>query len=264
MCHLRKRKQHSPYSNSRHQHLHVSKKIVEKNHVDIFLVLAFSQFLKEEILSLPKIGPFNIHTSLLPKYRGAAPVQYAIWNGDQTTGVSIQKMVKKMDAGDIAYSHKVPIEPKDTSKTLFEKLTLECRDAINNFLPQLLKGKIIYRPQSESLVSFAPSLKKEDGLLKFTEKSAEQILNQIRAMDPWPGTFTWLNDMRLKVLKATRENFSLKPGELSTNEGFLLVGTKQDTLRLTQVQLEGKKVCFDTELLNGLKNKTTTFILNTP
>ena len=231
--------------------------------IDAVIVLAFAQFFGNAILQAPRLGAFNIHTSLLPRYRGAAPIQYAVWNGDKTTGVSIQKMVKKMDAGDIVYSHEVDIAPSDTSGSLFEKMKGECVRAIKHFIPQLVEENWTSRVQDESRVSLAPSLKKSDGLLTFEEKSSQEIVNQIRAMHPWPGTYVWLNGRRLKVLSVSDvPSLSLKPGELSTEDGSLVVGTQTHSLRLEEVQLEGKKACTSREVINGLKNTTERFHLS--
>ena len=236
--------------------------LFEREAIDILIVLAFAQFLKDWVLAAPRMGAFNIHTSLLPRYRGAAPIQYAIWNGDQTTGVSIQKMVKKMDAGDIIYSHDVEISPTDTSGSLFEKMKWECVRGIEGLIPLLVAGDWVAREQDESQVSFAPTLKKSDGLLNFSEKSSDEIVNQIRAMHPWPGTYTWLNGKRLKVFRVSDEcSHALKPGELSVRDGSLVVGTRSHSLRLEEVQLEGKKVCTGREVINGLRNSMERFRL---
>ena len=171
-------------------------------------------------------------------------------------------MVKKMDAGDIVYSHEVEIAPTDTSGSLFEKMKGECAKAVNNFTPQLLKGDWVAQAQDQSQISFAPALKKSDGLLDFEEKAFGDISNQIRAMDPWPGTYTWLNGKRLKVLEVSAVNsVQLPPGELSICDGTLVVGTRTHSLRLEKVQLEGKKVGTGREVLNGLKNTTNHFRL---
>ena len=238
------------------------KSLLEAENIDAVIVLAFAQFLNDFILVTPRLGAFNIHTSLLPHYRGAAPIQYAIWNGDKITGVSIQKMVKKMDAGDVVYSHEVSIEPSDTSGSLFEKMKRECVKAIRGFVPRLAGEDWVSRKQDESQATFAPSLKKSDGFLAFGEKPSSEIANQIRAMHPWPGTYVWLNGKRLKVLEVSDARpIALKPGELSTQDGSLVVGTQTHSLRLEKVQLEGKKVCTGREVINGLQNTMDRFRL---
>ena len=235
--------------------------LLENHSLDAFIVLAFSQFLGEKMLEAPSLGAFNIHPSLLPSYRGAAPIQHAIWNGETKTGVSIQKMVKKMDAGDVVYTHEFPISPFDTSGDLSKKMQEECAMSVKRFIPELVQNRVVSSPQRESLATFAPRLKKSDGRLCFTKNSDSDIIDHVRAFDPWPGTFTYLNGKKLKVLEVRLDPIVLKPGELCTKYNSLLVGTKTGSIRLVQVQLEGKKKCSDKDLLNGLKNKIKKFKL---
>ena len=223
--------------------------------VDLFIVLAFAQFLGSKVLALPKIGPFNIHTSLLPKYRGAAPIQHAILNGDKVTGVSIQRMVKEMDAGDVVYSHEVEIGDHQTSGELFKKLEVEAAEGLEKFLGLVLEDKLNPVPQDPAGISFAPSLKKEDGYLKFAQFTSRELSNRIMAFSPWPGTYCYLGKKRLKIFTIKTYDLSLKPGEVHTDYNFLVVGCKDGSVRLESVQLEGRKACSDIELLNGLKNK---------
>lgn len=224
---------------------------------DFIVVLAFAQFLGSEPLNLAKLGCFNIHTSILPKYRGAAPIQYALMNGDKETGVSIQKMVKKMDAGDLVHFHTVKIAPTENGGQLYTRLKLQAALAMNDFIQIILEDKISYSPQDESQVSFAPTLKKEDGFLDFKTKKRESILNLIRALDPWPGTYCFLNGKRLKVLSAENYHAKVPVGKALNDMGSLVVGCLDGSLRLDHVQLEGKKPCTDRELLNGLKSDLT-------
>jgi methionyl-tRNA formyltransferase len=228
--------------------------ILRSENLDFLIVLAFAQFLGDEMLNLGRLGCFNIHTSILPKYRGAAPIQYALLNGDKTTGVSIQKMVKKMDAGDLVHFHTVAIAPTENGAQLYTRLKFQAALAMNDFLVNVLHNSVEYVPQDESQVSFAPTLKKEDGLLKFKSKSVFEILNLIRAFDPWPGTYCFLNGKRLKVLTAEKYHTSLSPGLSKNDMGSLVVGCLDGAVRLVEVQLEGKKACLDKELLNGIKS----------
>jgi methionyl-tRNA formyltransferase len=232
---------------------------LEKKKVDVIVVLAFAQFLGSRILQLPKVGCFNIHTSILPRFRGAAPIQHAIFEGDSETGVSIQKMVKKMDAGDLVHFKKVPIIKNETGGSLYTKLKYEAGLATNEFLKLVLKDSLVFSPQDESKVTFAPTLKRQDGNLKFSTKTTAEIDRQIRALYPWPGTYTFLNGKRLKVFKVENYPTKLNPGELKTDENMLLVGCQDGTVRLCEVQLEGKKASDDQTLLNGLKNKFKEF-----
>lgn len=232
---------------------------LENDPPDIFIVLAFAQFLGNRVLNLPKMGCFNIHTSILPKYRGAAPIQYALLNGDSSTGVSIQKMVKEMDAGDLVYFSEVEIAEDETGGSLYNKLKEEAGISTDAFIQLVYKDKITYTPQDESLVTFAPTLKREDGQLNFALEKVDQIERRVRALFPWPGTFTFLNGKRLKVFATEIVSTPTEPGLINTTFGTLIVGCQDGSIRLTEVQLEGKKRSTDKDLLNGLKNKTTEF-----
>jgi methionyl-tRNA formyltransferase len=226
---------------------------IKNENIDVIIVLAFAQFLSSEILTLPKLGCFNIHTSLLPKYRGAAPIQYAILNGDTETGVSIQKMVKKMDAGQITWSHSVNISPDETGGQLYTKLKFQAALSLNDFINDLVNNKIKYEEQNEDEVSFAPTLKREDGALDFKSKSFSQIKNQVRALYPWPGTYTYLDGKRLKVIAVEQSPVKLAPGESNIIKNQLIIGCQDSSLRVSQLQLEGKKQCSDIDLFNGYK-----------
>jgi len=223
--------------------------------LDFVVVLAFAQFLGAEMLSMGKMGCFNIHTSILPKYRGAAPIQYALLNGDTETGVSIQKMVKKMDAGDLVHFATVSIASTENGGQLYTRLKYQAALAMNDLIVKVLDNKVTFAVQDESKVSFAPTLKKEDGLLKFSAKTKNEILNLIRALDPWPGTYCFLNGKRLKVLLAEAYHTKVAPGVAKNDMGSLIVGCLDGSLRLSEIQLEGKKACSDRELLNGIKTE---------
>jgi methionyl-tRNA formyltransferase len=223
--------------------------------LDFIVVLAFAQFLGSELLSVARLGCFNIHTSILPKYRGAAPIQYALMNGDTETGVSIQKMVKKMDAGDLVHFHTVAIAPSETGGQLYTRLKFQAALSMNDLVQKILDDKLSPTPQNETEVSFAPTLKKDDGLLDFKNKTRQEILNLIRALDPWPGTYCYLNSKRMKVLRAENYHGKIAPGNSQNDLGSLIVGCRDGSLRLSEIQLEGKKSCSDRELLNGIKSE---------
>ncbi len=228
---------------------------LKSEELDFVVVLAFAQFLGTEMLNIGKMGCFNIHTSILPKYRGAAPIQYALLNGDTETGVSIQKMVKKMDAGDLVHFATVSITPTENGGQLYTRLKYQAALAMNDLIVKILNNQVTYTVQDESNVSFAPTLKKEDGLLKFSTKTTNEILNLIRALDPWPGTYCFLNGKRLKVLLAEAYHSKVAPGVAKNDMGSLIVGCLNGSLRLSEIQLEGKKACSDRELLNGIKTE---------
>lgn len=224
--------------------------------IDVIIVLAFAQFLGESILKLPKVGCFNVHTSLLPKYRGAAPIQYALLNGDDSTGVSIQRMVKKMDAGNIVFETPVEISATETGGQLYTRLKYQASLSLNQFIHTLCsKNKLDERVQDETKVSFAPILKREDGLLDFNHSTGESILNKVRALYPWPGTYCFLGNKRLKVLSAKKSDIKLDDGVIETKFGELTIGTQTHAVTLMQIQLEGKKSCSGSELLRGIKEE---------
>jgi methionyl-tRNA formyltransferase len=228
---------------------------IEERPCDLIVVLAFAQFLGEKILKHPRLGCFNIHTSLLPKYRGAAPIQYALLNGDDMTGVSIQRMVKKMDAGNIVYDRKCEIPSFMNGGQLYTRLKYLAAVSVGEFIDQLILNKLTNVIQNEDLVTFAPTLKKEDGFIDFSQTETLSILRKIRALDPWPGTYCFINNKRLKIFWAETFNSKLKPGAVDTSRGMLLIGTLNGTLRLTDVQWEGKKRSTDQIFLNGIKDE---------
>ena len=230
-------------------------KQLKSENLDFIVVLAFAQFLGSEMLNMAKLGCFNIHTSILPKYRGAAPIQYALLHGDIETGVSIQKMVKKMDAGDLVHFQTLSIAPTENGAQLYTRLKYQAALALNDLIKKFIDNKITFTVQDETKVSFAPTLKKEDGLLKFSTKSTTEILNLIRALDPWPGTYCFLNGKRLKVLLAEPYHSKVAPGVAKNDLGSLVIGCLDGALRLSEIQLEGKKACSDRELLNGIKTE---------
>lgn len=232
--------------------------LTQKKGIDLIIVFAFAQFLSSRVLRLPKWGCFNIHTSLLPKYRGAAPIQYALLNGDAETGITIQKMVRKMDAGDIAIAKTVPIAPEDNAISLHDKLMHEAPKVVNQLIDQIVSDSLSLTPQDEANVSFASVLSKEEGRPQFASETFTQIQNRLRAFTPWPGTFCYLNGKRLKILEIVLSDISVPPGKCNVEHGFLLVGTRDNTIRIKRAQLEGKRPCLDYELLNGIRTKEIT------
>ena len=226
---------------------------------DVIIVFAFAQFLSEKFLRLPTIGCFNVHTSLLPRYRGAAPIAYAVLNGDGETGVSIQKMIKKMDAGDIAHSKAVPIDPDEDGETLTAKLRKLSAGALLEFKDKANHGSLVYSPQDEDAVCFAPALKKEDGLIDFADLDFDRIDRMVRAFHPWPGAYTFLNGQRLKIFKVRRAEISPSPGTVAAGAEGLVIGCADGGVRAVDIQMQGKKRCRDVDLLNGLKNRVGHF-----
>ena len=183
--------------------------------IDCFFVFSFSQFLKEKILTFKPC--YNLHLSLLPLLRGAAPVHRAISQGMIETGWTIQKMVKKMDAGNILLQNSVPILEEETSSQLITKLIQDCL----NFLDQFLQGYYVEKEQNEDLVTFAPLIKKEEGFLNFKEKSAVTLLNEHRAFSLWPGSFLETKLGIIKIKECFLVQKSLEDYPLRTKDGIL-------------------------------------------
>lgn len=229
--------------------------ILQDMEIDIIIVLAFAQFLGTKILEMPRIAPFNIHTSLLPKYRGAAPIQYALLNGDNKTGVSIQRMVKKMDAGDLVHSVSVDIQPNETGGELWSKLQDLAAEACTQFIDKVVHDEIEYLPQNEEDVSFAPTIEKKDGLIDFNQLTFKEIQNKIRAFDPWPGTYFFLDNKRVKLFAIEKCSIELEPGESKIIEANLCVGTKSDSLKIAEIQFEGKSRSSFRDFLNGYRGE---------
>lgn len=227
---------------------------VQNEKIDLIIVLAFAQFLTNKILTIPSLGCFNIHTSLLPKYRGAAPIQYALLNGDNETGVTIQKMVKKMDAGDIAIQITTSISSEEKCEQLSERLSNMAADSINMFIEKIQCSEIQYQVQDESKVTFAPTLQKENGLIDFYQDDAKTIYNKIRALSIWPTTYFFLAKERVKIIDAEISSINLPAGKIRF-DNKIAIGTKNQSIVITKIQPEGKKAITALEFINGLKNK---------
>ncbi len=213
-------------------------------HPDLIVVFAYGKILPREVLEVPKLGCWNIHLSLLPKYRGASPVQWALLNDEKETGVTIMLMDEGMDTGPILLQKTLSIEDEDTTVTLLEKLTQLALEALKETLALSKEGKLIPKPQPEEGVSYAPLIKKEDGLISFKEKG-EIILRKLRAFTPWPGVYTFFRGKRLKIYTASLTEITEgqeKPGKiLKIDQSGLYVSTSSKALLLREVQLEGKK-----------------------
>jgi methionyl-tRNA formyltransferase len=170
-------------------------------HPDLLVVAAYGHILPISILEIPTVGCINVHASVLPKYRGAAPIQWAIINGEKETGVTTIMMDVGMDTGDILLTDTEPIKPDDTAATLQERLAIRGADVLIDTLNRLADGRLKEIPQDNSQATVAPMLKKKDGRIDWN-RSAIAISNQIRGMTPWPGTFAFLGDKRLKIFSA--------------------------------------------------------------
>ena len=208
---------------------------------DLIVVAAFGQILRPDVLDLPKFGCINIHGSLLPRGRGAAPIQAAILAGDKETGITIMKMDPGVDTGPMLSQRSIPISPEDTAGRLFEKLAPLGAELLLETLPRYLNGTTQPQPQGVEGVTYAPMLKKEDGRLDFN-LSAAALERRVRAFNPWPGSWFEWNGAPLKVLRA-RVTLEKSPGagHRLMVEGLPAMGTSEGILILEEIQPAGKK-----------------------
>jgi len=218
---------------------------------DVIVVAAFGQILPRELLALPRYGCVNIHASLLPAYRGAAPINWAIINGETRTGITIMQMDEGMDTGAVLAQESIPIDPRDTTGTLTEKLSQIGSRLIVDTLSRIESGGLTAVPQDNSKASMAPLLKKDAGLIDWT-MSAREIHDRVRGLSPWPGAFSFLDDAMIKVLETEVVPGSADPGTLtSQGKDSLAVGTGKELLRIVSLQPEGKRPMTAAEFLRG-------------
>jgi methionyl-tRNA formyltransferase len=225
---------------------------------DLIVVAAFGQILRPELLDLPRYGCINVHGSLLPRGRGAAPIQAAILAGDQETGITIMKMDAGVDTGPILSQRAIPIAPEDSGGTLFAKMAPLGAELLLETLPRYLRGELIPQPQPGLGATYAPMLKKEDGLLDFTQ-SATALERRVRAMNPWPGAYFAWKEVSMKVLRA-RVGVGRSPsaGIRFIIDGRPAIGTGEGFLILEEVQPAGKRSMPGMAFLAGARNWSTT------
>lgn len=221
---------------------------------DLIVVAAFGQILKKDVLEMPRYGCINIHASLLPRWRGAAPINAAVLAGDEETGVTIMKMDVGLDTGPMLAMKKIRITPDDTAGSLFEALSTLGADLLIETLPAYMDGKLSPQPQPEEGATYAPMLKKEDGRLDFNH-SAIELERRIRAMSPWPGAwFEWDGNL-LKVGRGVvGQANGLGIGSRSIVEGRPAVRCADGVLILEEVQPPGKKMMPGKAFLSGTRN----------
>ncbi len=223
-------------------------------HPDLIVVVAFGQILRQNVLDLPPYGCINVHASLLPRWRGAAPVQAAILHGDTISGVTIMKMDAGVDTGPILAQRAVEILPEDTSGTLTERLALEGASLLIETLPSYLSGELLPQPQDDNRATYAKMLKKEDGLLDFN-KDAVTLARQVRAFNPWPSAFFFWQGVPLKVIRAhpLPSTNQVGVGEHKVINGFPAIGTGEGYLVLDEVQPAGKRPMAGDVFLRGAR-----------
>lgn len=222
---------------------------------DLVVTCAYGQIVPEAILKDPRYGCLNIHPSLLPKYRGGAPVHHAIWAGDKETGVCLMEMVKAMDAGKVYARTIVPIAEDDTTETLNIKLRESSCELLKDYLPKYLKGELPGEPQDESQVVIARNISKEDELVHFKEEDINELYNHIRACIDWPIAYGLIEGKRLKFYKVRKEvvEHSIEPGTIVGYEDHALkIAAKNGYLKVYELQLEGKNRMDADAFMNGL------------
>lgn len=223
---------------------------------DVFMVIAYGSILKNPLLGLPKLYPLNLHASLLPKYRGAAPINWAIINGEKETGISIIKMNERMDAGNILLQKKLAIEQDDTAQTLEEKLAILAAQSSLEAIEIIGKSSVKFIAQDGGQeASFAPKLEKSHGLINWNN-DALSIINQIRGLIPWPGAFTYYKGRLVKIWSAgvSENNDAAKAARiLSISKNGIIIGCAKGALRITELQLEGGKRLTTEAFLAGHK-----------
>ncbi|PZD93249.1 methionyl-tRNA formyltransferase [Paenibacillus sambharensis] len=222
---------------------------------DLIVTAAYGQILPRAVLDLPRLGCINVHGSLLPKYRGGAPIQRSIINGEAVTGVTIMYMAEGLDTGDMISRVEVPIRDEDTSGTMFEKLSRAGAALLLETLPSIVDGTAKAVPQDDAEATYAPNLTREDERIDWT-RSAREIFNQVRGLVPMAGAFTYYNGDVLKVWesRALDKQAALAPGTIAeVSASSLIVQTGEGMLELLQVQPAGKKAMPASEWLKGTR-----------
>lgn len=226
---------------------------------DMIVVVAYGKLLPAEILELPQMGCINLHASLLPKYRGAAPINWAIINGEEETGVTTMYMNEKMDEGDILLARSVDIDELDNAIEVEERLQQLGARLLLETIKDLEKGELKGMPQDHSLATYAPILSKKDGLIDWSQ-SARAIANRVRGLLPWPVAFTHVDGKMLKIFEAHAGNepCDLEPGTVIRSDEHLAIATGEGVIYPIEVQVEGKKRMKCEDMLRGCPIKAGT------
>jgi methionyl-tRNA formyltransferase len=217
---------------------------------DVIVVMAYGQILPRDVLEIPKIACLNLHASLLPRWRGAAPIQAAIAAGDRETGITVMYMDEGLDTGDILLQRAIIVRPEETGGSLRDRLAQIAPQALLESLELLATGGASRIPQDNALAIYAPKLKREDGKIDWSDP-AEAIERKIRAFNPWPGAFMKFDGRNLKIFSAIIVALRGSPGEILQSEKELVVAAGEGALSLREVQLEGKRRMTAAEFLRG-------------
>ncbi|CAG0963777.1 methionyl-tRNA formyltransferase [Geobacteraceae bacterium] len=220
---------------------------------DLIVVVAFGQILPQSLLDIPRHGCINIHASLLPRYRGAAPLNWCLINGETETGITTMQMDAGLDTGDMLVKRSIPIGPDEDAQSLHDRLSLLGAETIDETLDRLLAGTLTREKQDASLTCYAPMLKKEDGLIDWN-REPQQIKNLVRGFTPWPGAYTTLDGKTLKLYKVSVANGNGRPGELiAAGRDGIIVACGSGSLQIEELQLEGRKRLSAAEFLAGCR-----------
>lgn len=234
-------------------------KTIKSLNPDVIVVVAYGKLLPEDVLNIPPLGCINVHGSLLPLYRGAAPIQWTILNGDKVGGVTTMYMGKGLDTGDIILKYETEVGENETSGELFDRLSESGADLLLETLELLEKGEAPRTPQDESLASYASMLNKEMCIIDWT-KSADEVHNLVRGLNPWPMALTTLNGKKMKIISTRKSNKSGKPGQVvSTNP--LTVACSEGAVEILTLQSEGKKAMDAKSFLMGHKLDSNDFFV---
>jgi methionyl-tRNA formyltransferase len=226
---------------------------LEAIHPDAIIVVGYGRIIPQWMIDLPRFGNLNLHASLLPKYRGAAPIQWAVASGESKTGVTTMRIDAGLDTGDILLQKEVSIAPEDTAETLAPRLAEIGAELMAETLLRLAAGTIAARPQDHSQATLAPILRREDGRIDF-QRTAQEICNRLRGFQPWPGAFTSFRQKNLQLSAAQPVEYSLAIAELATSDDRLIVGCGRETaLELIEVQPEGKKRMPARDFIHGYR-----------
>lgn len=229
---------------------------LNKLNPDAIIVVGYGRIIPRWMIDLPRLGNINLHASLLPKYRGAAPIQWAIARGESVTGVTTMRIDAGLDTGDLLLQEEVRIAPDDTSESLAPRLAHIGAELMVATLREVQAGALRPKPQDNQEATLAPILRKEDGRIDF-ERSAQEILNRLRGFQPWPGAFTTFRERNLNVCAAKLGSNRVAPGELAVDGEQLIVGCGHSTaLELLDVQPEGKKRMSARDFIHGYRPRT--------
>jgi len=238
-----------------------SKKELEENlkqfeNVDFVVVIAYGMIITKKVLNMPKYGAINVHASLLPKYRGASPIQESLLQGDSETGVSIMAMDEIMDHGNVYLIKRIKVDLNDNFESLSSKLSVISAEILPHALKDIANKSLLPLTQNHDKATFCHKIAKEDGKINFN-KSASEILNMLRAFTPWPGIFTEFKGKKLKIIETNISNDQISPGSFKIDGKIFKIGTAKDSLLPTKLQIEGKNIMTAEAFVNGYKSQLT-------